>query len=200
MTSYRGYWKVRIQFQALHSNKETRNEGFCDLGHVEMKLWAAQILLFRGTQCVSFFLSLMGYSNVIAHGLLKREYITMLHALVCMEIWKGKGEWKASLCRDERKFCTLWKYTSLNEDVGCSHQHVDRIVEVQRFRKHSLSVATLFFLRFFLRFFFSAQGCTDSGRQVGITDVRFLRWRLIFVGPECGTWFHVTIVFLRILT
>jgi hypothetical protein len=123
-----GYWKVRIQFQPWYCSKETRKEGFCDLGHLEMKLWA-QILLFRGTQCVSLFLRLIGYSNVIARGLLKREYITTLHALACMEIWKGKGE-----CREERKFCTLWKYMSLNEDVGRWHQNVDRIVEVQRFQ------------------------------------------------------------------
>ena len=35
-----GYWKVRIQFQPLYCSKETRKEGFCDLGHLEMKLWA----------------------------------------------------------------------------------------------------------------------------------------------------------------
>jgi hypothetical protein len=128
-----GYWKVRIPFQPWYCSKEIWKEGFCDLGHLEIKLWT-QILLFRGTHCVSLFLSLVGYSSVIAHGLLKREYITVLHALPCMEIWKGKGEWKESLCRDERKFCTIWKYMSLNEDVDCCHQHVDRIVEVQRFQ------------------------------------------------------------------
>jgi len=171
-----GYWKVRIQFHAWYYSKETRKEVFCDLGHLETKLWAAQILLFRWTHCVSLFLSLMGYSNVIAHGLLKREYITLLHALVCMEIWKGKGEWNASLCRDERKFCTLWKYMSLNEDVGRCHQHVDRILEVQFFfSEYSLSILFSFSELRTIRFgfFFSEQGWTDTGRQVGIKDVRF---------------------------
>lgn len=163
-----------------------------------MKLWAAQILLFRGTECVSLFLSLMGYSNVIAHGLLKREYITILHALVCMEIWKGKGEWKASLCRDERKFCTLWKYTSLNEDVGRCHQHVDRIVEVQRFQKHSLSV--LFsFSDSFSDFFFS------TGLYRHRAPGRHNECTIFTLAPDiCGSWVRnlvcVTIVFLRILT
>lgn len=128
-----GYWKFRIQFQPWICSKETRKEGCRDLGHLEMKLWG-QILLFRGTQCVSLFLSLIGYSNVIEHGLLKRECITKLHALSFMEIRKGKADWKASLCRDERKFCTLWKYMNLNENFGRCYQHVDRIVEVQRFQ------------------------------------------------------------------
>jgi len=167
-----GYWKVRIQFQPWYCSKEIRKEGFCDLGHLEMKLWA-QILLFRGTHCVSLFLSLIGYSSVIAHGLLKREYITMLHPLPCMEIWKGKGEWKESLCRDEGKFCTIWKHTSLNKDVDNCHQHVDRIVEVQPFQNilflytfHSpgYEQSDSFFLR---------QRCIDTGRLVDITDVRF---------------------------
>ena len=38
------------------------------------------------------FLSLIGYSNVIAHWLLKREYIRVLHALPCMEICTVKGK------------------------------------------------------------------------------------------------------------
>ena len=86
-----GCWKVRIQFQPWYCSKKTRKESFCDLGHLEMKLWA-QILLFRGTRCVSLFLSLIGYSNVIAHWLLKREYIRVLHALPCMEICTVKGK------------------------------------------------------------------------------------------------------------
>jgi len=29
------------------------------------------------------------------------------------------------------------------------------------------------------------EGCTDSGR------LNFVRWRLIFAGPQYGTWLHV---------
>ena len=171
-----GYWKVRIQFQAWYCNKGTRKEGFCDLGFLEMKLWAGQSLLFRWTQCVSLFLSLMGYSDVIAHGLLKREYITKLHALVCMEMWEGKWEWKVSLFRDERKFCTLWKYTSLNErrrslPSTCRSNRGSAAIS-----EHSLSVVFSFSgLRTikFVFFSFLEQGWTDTGRQVGIKDVRF---------------------------
>jgi hypothetical protein len=51
---------------------------------------SAELVILWNTVRVSLFRSLIGYSNVIAHRLLKREFIAVLHALSFMEIWKVK--------------------------------------------------------------------------------------------------------------